>query len=113
MLDAVEPIPAQLSAAVDGDRPGPRSVVDEVAFRGAVVVDVEYGVVGNVVAVEVGQRVIAQTVAVEIQANRVQPAVTVEVDVERAVPDPGAAVVAGYAVLRNRSDATPKLAVPP
>lgn len=63
MLDAVEPIPAQLSAAVDGDRPGPRSVVDEVAFRGAVVVDVEYGVVGNVVAVEVGQRVIAQTVA--------------------------------------------------
>lgn len=70
MLDAVEPIPAQLSAAVDGDRPGPRSVVDEVAFRGAVVVDVEYGVVGNVVAVEVGQRVIAQTVAVEIQANR-------------------------------------------
>lgn len=67
MLDAVEPIPAQLSAAVDGDRPGPRSVVDEVAFRGAVVVDVEYGVVGNVVAVEVGQRVIAQTVAVEIR----------------------------------------------
>lgn len=76
MLDAVEPIPAQLSAAVDGDRPGPRSVVDEVAFRGAVVVDVEYGVVGNVVAVEVGQRVIAQTVAVEsrpIASSRPSP----------------------------------------
>ena len=77
VLDAVEAEPAQVPATVHGHRPCSRSVVGEVAFRGAVVVEIEHGMVGQAIAVEVRQGVIGQSVAVEIQTDGIQPAVTV------------------------------------
>ena len=79
VLGAVEPEPAQLPAPIGCDRPRPGPVVGEVRLRGAVVVEVEHGMIDDAIAVKVRERVVAHPVTVEIQADRIEPAVTVEV----------------------------------
>jgi hypothetical protein len=76
-----------------------------VAFRGAVIIKIEDGVIGRPVAVEIRQSVVPHPVAVEIQTDRVEPTVAVKVQVGLSVPDGRCAIVVSEAVIHALSDA--------